>query len=329
MSHMFFVQAIRTLFGSLMATHPPLPERIRAIEPGWDGRYLGTAAQATAASAATAGAAAAGAAGFAGAASATTIGNPTPDSLDTARDLIGALPHAGRAAARQPSSAPLLVYALLLADDQRERTAQCEALGGAPLLTDCYRETHGLDDVQRLTLVALALPALKSQSPQQYQRFVANMLTLIRADHRIDLFEWVMHRVLLKSLKPHFEGPSHRPVRYRDLEPLGGAIAEVLSALARTDARDDPAQRRAFAAGAAAMQLELEFVADDDTNFMRLNDALKQLRDLTPLAKPRVLKGCAACVAVGGVGTDQRALLIGIGATLDCPLPPDLALENV
>jgi hypothetical protein len=62
---------------------------------------------------------------------------------------------------------------------------------------------------------------------------------------------------------------------------------------------------------------------------MRLNDALKQLRDLTPLAKPRVLKGCAACVAVGGVGTDQRALLIGIGATLDCPLPPDLALENV
>jgi len=326
MSHMFFVQAIRTLFGGLMATHPPLAERIRAIEPGWDGRYLSDGTTATTTTKTT------GAAAFAAAApAATTVGNPTPASLGTARSLIGGLPDAATQAAHEASSAPTLVYALLLADDPGMRAAQADALGldSPDALEDCYRATCSLDALQRLTVLSLALPALKTQSPQQYTAFVANVLTLIRADHRIDLFEWVLHRVLLKALKPHFEGSARRPARYRDPGALRAAIAEVLSALARAGARDDTARQRAFAAGAAAVQLELDCVGAHDPNFARLNDALKQLRDLSPLAKPRVLKGCAACVLVDGAGAAQRALLIGIGATLDCPLPPDLALENI
>jgi Zn-dependent protease with chaperone function len=325
MSHMFFVQAIRTLFGGLMATHPPLPDRIRAIEPGWDGRYLTGAATATELEAA-------GVAGFAGAAAvATSVGNPTPESLDAARALIGGLPAVVTDAARQASSAAAIVYALLLADDPALRASQRASLGPADVdaLDDYYRATRALDDLQRLTLVSLALPALKIQSPQQYATFVTNLLALIRADRRIDLFEWVLHRVLLKALKPHFEGQSHRPVRYRELSPLRDAITEVLSALARSGSRDEAAQRRAVAAGSAAVQLELQLVATEDPNFMRLNDALRQLRDLSPLVKPRVLKGCAACALVDGADPAQRALLIGIGATLDCPLPPDLALENI
>jgi Zn-dependent protease with chaperone function len=39
-SHMFFGQAVNLLLNSLMATHPPLPVRIRAIEPGWDGNCV-------------------------------------------------------------------------------------------------------------------------------------------------------------------------------------------------------------------------------------------------------------------------------------------------
>ncbi len=40
MSHMFFGQAVNLFMNGLMATHPPLPLRIRAIEPGWDGKFL-------------------------------------------------------------------------------------------------------------------------------------------------------------------------------------------------------------------------------------------------------------------------------------------------
>ena len=86
----------------------------------------------------------------------------------------------------------------------------------------------GLDDMQRLILVSLAAPALLTMSRPQYDRFVADVIALIRADHRIDLFEWVLHRVLLKSLKSHFEGPRATAVRFRDL----GAVRTQVGASA-------------------------------------------------------------------------------------------------
>ena len=74
------------------------------------------------------------------------------------------------------------------------------------------------------------------------------------------------------------------------------------------------------------MELDIEYVAASDPNFTRLNEALRDLRALHPLAKPRLIKGCAACALIDGATSPERALLIGIAATLDCPLPPDLAL---
>jgi Zn-dependent protease with chaperone function len=39
-SHMFFGQVQRFFLNGIMATHPPLPARIKAIDPGWDGEFL-------------------------------------------------------------------------------------------------------------------------------------------------------------------------------------------------------------------------------------------------------------------------------------------------
>ena len=60
-----------------------------------------------------------------------------------------------------------------------------------------------------------------------------------------------------------------------------------------------------------------------DPNFARLNDALKTLRRLKPLAKPRLIKACAAVALAGDApGVRAHALLQGVAAALDCPLPP-------
>ena len=56
-----------------------------------------------------------------------------------------------------------------------------------------------------------------------------------------------------------------------------------------------------------------------------MNAALGNLRKLKPLVKPALLKACAATVlADGAVSADEGALLQGIAATLDCPLPPSI-----
>ena len=44
-SHMYFAQGVFEGLSGLLATHPPLPKRIRAIEPNWDGKYMAQAAE--------------------------------------------------------------------------------------------------------------------------------------------------------------------------------------------------------------------------------------------------------------------------------------------
>ena len=39
-SHFFFAQAFASNFGGLWATHPPLADRIRAIDPHFDGKFI-------------------------------------------------------------------------------------------------------------------------------------------------------------------------------------------------------------------------------------------------------------------------------------------------
>ncbi len=41
-SHMFFGNGLGTPFLGMLATHPPLDERIRAIDPSWDGKFKNT-----------------------------------------------------------------------------------------------------------------------------------------------------------------------------------------------------------------------------------------------------------------------------------------------
>lgn len=40
LAHCFFANALKSNFGGAFATHPPLQERIQAIEPNWDGKFV-------------------------------------------------------------------------------------------------------------------------------------------------------------------------------------------------------------------------------------------------------------------------------------------------
>ena len=138
LNHMLFGDGSRGL-GRLYATHPPLVERIRALEPGFDPAQLGEPGRGRDATPA-------GAAGFAedvvpdadagrrpdaarGPVSVDPVGvrdrvaTFTVADLAIGRGLIDAVPAAVRSAAAQPSTAAPLLLALLVDDrpDVRER----------------------------------------------------------------------------------------------------------------------------------------------------------------------------------------------------------------
>ncbi|MEE4360199.1 MAG: M48 family metallopeptidase [Pseudomonadales bacterium] len=344
MSHMFFAQAVTSLFGRLLATHPPLDSRIRAVDPTWDGNYTlvsrdarvpehGGSPASEPLSAlhitdAAAGPAAATALGLAAAVN--HAGRVTPGDVDRARALIDGLPRVFHDAVHEPHGARAAIYALLVADAPALRERQLELIDaradtGVPaLVRDLLDHRPMLAPGSRLPLVQLAMPALKTLSHEQYARFHENLIALIKSDRSIALFEWVLHRVLLKELRPHFGQVERRRDGRASLREEREALSELLSALARTGHGDEATARAAFAAGAAQLEAgDLAWRGEQDPDFTRLNAALRRLRGLHPLAQPRLLKACARTVLFDEVLVDEeRDLLHGIAAALDCPLPP-------
>ena len=66
----------------------------------------------------------------------------------------------------------------------------------------------------KLPLVDLALPALRHFSPAQYRQFSRAMQLLIESDNEIDLFEYVLQKIVLRHLDPHFNGARKPVIQY-------------------------------------------------------------------------------------------------------------------
>ena len=345
-SHMFFGQ-VRTLFlNRLTATHPPLDKRIRAVDPRWDGVYPAVAGGA----APTADAQPGTVSGFSGMAASgrpdagapqvsDAVGTLDQWGLAAARDLIATTDELLKEAAHDPYGSRGLIYAILLDTDDAMREKQfahlqAQAERGVPAYTARLVEhLRDMDAPHRITLIGMAMPALKALSRRQYETFTANVVALIKMDRRISLLEWVLHRLLVKELRPHFEGPRRSRPRYGRIDQVTDAATVLLSSLARSGHADEAGQTAAFEAGARALELtraKLEFDPQDDPNFSRLNEAVRTLAQLKPLAKPRLIKACAAtATADGHVSGAEGALLQGIAAALDCPLPPSIYGDRV
>jgi Zn-dependent protease with chaperone function len=346
-SHMFFGAALSKFAGGLMSTHPPLHKRILAIEPGWDGQFpvlktdplIARSSDAKPGSAELAHGFAQG--GFAQAnvdhVSATPdsviehVGHPTQDSLAVAQTLIQSTDEMLKNAAHDSYEARGLIYAMLLDKDPSIRVKQLSFLerrAEAQVPQHMTRLIEAVDKADRahlLALIEMSMPALKELSKSQYERFSQNAAELITADDRVDAFEWVMHRLLVQGLYAHFEGPQRHHGKVKSVAKVADDAAKLLSILASHSHDDLDGQLAAYQAGAKELDLAIPFAKQEHFDYQRMNAALANLRKLRPLVKPSIVKACAATVlADNHISVMEGALLQGISATLDCPLPPSI-----
>ena len=235
-SHMFFGEAMSSSLFHLFATHPPLVERIRALEPDFDGAFpdveplaVGDEAANTAhpivspfaqgngptatsgvqrppmAAGPQSGTAPKGVGALDAVAMMQQIGRPGEEHLQQASRLIGNIPPALAAAVREPFTAQAVVYSLLFSGGDAAVRAKQWALLQGQIEPALYQQTQqmadaarALPDETRLPLVDLAIPALKQLSPQQYAKFRQAVETLVAADGRIDLFEYCLRHGVVR-----------------------------------------------------------------------------------------------------------------------------------
>lgn len=353
-AHLFFGQAM-PFFSNLFATHPPLAERIRRIEPKWDGKYLAPADpfeaktpkhdgtidmpghSASALTGLAVGAALAGATANADESTAESASNPSSVNGSTINgssiDGQAARAHL-RQAASDPYSARILMFTLLLADatntdvQQQQRQIIAEQQGdGIAREVDTlliYKDLVANDE--RLIFVELAIPSLKALSKTQWEATNRTLLALIKADGTIDLFEWCLFRLTTQYVTSAFKRVKPHRFEYGKPKHVAREIAVVLSAIAHHGHDSHQEAQSAFAKGLHAAgfdDLELRLLdADEYTSLKPLNVALGTLVNAYPHVKGRLIKALVACAQGDGeIRPIERDLVTTLAAILECPTP--------
>lgn len=352
--HFFFAQAFRSGFTGLWATHPPLDERIRAIDPQFDGKYFEPPVKVDVAheSFATAGLApraettvppvlAAGAGKVlqpeaVPLAAIGSIGQLTAAQIANAQTILEGIPGRLRTAAQSPAEARLVLFGLLGSDDPQTRARQREIIArhGAEdvkLLAELEPELQNVRDEQRLALVQLALPALRQLSSTQLPTFLETLDELVHADGRVTAFEFAMQRVLTRGLAVG-RTPQAATVQYYSFNAVIDEISVVLSVLARASTNDPAIAPRAFAMGAAQIKLiesKVSYREEAAADLGAFDAALDKLAAASLPIKQRTLVAAAHIVkADGQVLVCEFELLRAIAAALDVPMPPLAAAQN-
>ncbi|WP_027328649.1 M48 family metallopeptidase [Marinimicrobium agarilyticum] len=332
-SHMYFEEGVAHRFTRMMATHPPLEERVRRVMPQWDGAFPAPGAPSELAPDTTGeprNAATEAASGFAAAGEPVTPSKPDepaarePDSeaLDHARTLLSALPQSVQKSAREPFSARAVLLGLALPQGQQKDQWQAlnESLPREQLkqLTPLIRESAALPESARLPTIELALPSLRQLSAPQKTEFLETLDRMIRADGQIHLREWVVYRLVQTHLSAKPSQPQRLKLRFCQKE------SELILALAAlSGSRSDAQAQAAFAAGARELGAPLQWPERERLTFTQMDRALERLRQLLPLEKPVLLKALRRCLQNDNAITPTEAELYrALADTLDCPTPP-------
>ncbi|MFT5124833.1 MAG: Zn-dependent protease with chaperone function [Kiritimatiellia bacterium] len=350
-SHLFFGNALKRVSG-LMATHPPLTDRIHRLLPHFDGSFPpleGREIQANRVSVERAPAPGASMLSHTRPVANVSeiardpddllqvVGAPLADHVAVIKRLLHRLPPAVLEAAHEPFGARALVYVLLLHREPALVERQMEGLrANADQLV--FQETQRLLGFQealppevRLPLVDLCLAALRALSPPQYEDFRKNVLALSNADQQISLFEYTLRHVLIRHLDAAFRKPRMKVIRYHSLARLKKECAVVLSMLARFGHKDEVIAQSAFASACSRLPTladHLVLLPLEKCTLNHFDKALDQLAQLEFRYKKGLLVACMASIAFDQQLTVTEAELFrGIADALECPVPPWLQLQ--
>jgi Zn-dependent protease with chaperone function len=351
--HLFFGNALSDAFLGALATHPPLEDRIRAIDATWDGKFKSLTADRPEnlsrselsrplmpdAFRAVLGGAIIGAGTderppvIQSRSVLPNLGNPTPLHLQYAEKLRDSLPESVKAATREPLDAVALIYAMLLSPDDTTRASQLAELTKR-VTPEIYGKTVMLyPDVSRavahahLPMVNIALGALRQLQAEQFEQFSKTLQWLIQSDGKVELFEFVLQKIVLRHLAPQFGGARPPVVQFYDIKPLVPDSLVVLSALAYVGGSNASEVGKAFNAGVSYLRapndVDLALLSLDQCRLNQIDPALNRLAQAVPQIKKNLLDACVQTVAADGVIQEKEAeLLRAIADTLDCPMPP-------
>jgi Zn-dependent protease with chaperone function len=297
--HMFFAGSAGFL-ESLFSSHPPIDERIRRVDPAFDGHIPDVTPVAVTDAEPVS--------GLSGRAVATppplptsTRAVPTDLQIQDSVGFRGVIPGALREASEDPVSAMAVVLGLILRHDPAQRAAQlaqAEALAGGEVVKEARRLDALLRAVpagSRVALLDLSMPALRQLSPAQVAAF---RKALERAGYEAE--DGLIVLLIQASMRRYLSTEKNPPSRPGD---VAAAYGLVLSAVVQTSGEDPSAQGRAYVLGVGVLgvpNLPAAMVPSPQVDLAKVDEALAVIAGQTVPARRQFVRAIGAAMLHDG-----------------------------
>lgn len=343
-SHMLFGSG--SSFSGMFATHPPLVERIQALDPSFrqsdfphvdpHRRHVETAteSQHSAFAGDVTTAIASGGAKVLAESIADTVGQPQNEHVEFAKDLRQSIPETLYDAAHSAELVYLLAIALVLDRSgkvvDRQFSLIQEQLGQqrSQFVRRFFDDLSATGAEFRLPLLEIAFPALKLRPAQELSYLVSLTTRLIEVDGEIELFEFCFYRIMMSNLGRAIDPTGKRSAIRATRRDLRSAAADLLRVLADYGHDNDEERIAAFKAGQKLLgnwAVSEEFKSDRDYTVSILNHSLDVLLGLNSKGQDSLLRAISAAAAHDGkLSVAEAELIRAVCATLNYPLPPIL-----
>ncbi len=355
-SHLFFGTA---LSGNAFATHPPLKDRIKRLLPNWGGDYGSVSlppitAETDSSSAGQRenpnrppvgvpgvpipGMMLAGdqvAVQLSESEAAESMSSVHAEQIALSHDILEHMPEHWLEAAHSEPGAQAVIFALLLAQDERLRDQELQQLEQAldvytyQHVVQLYGELAHLHSSVKLAMVDISIPALRRLSPAEYHRFRQVMEGLIVSDEMVDLFEFTLQKVVGRHLDTYFRVRKPTRIRYRrisDLQQETSVLVSTLAAFSNPDSQSD--MEASFASAAAHLSevdggISVSLQGPESCGLVAIREAIEKFEAATPIVKKEFLLACSKAVLSDGIISSHEAELIrAIADAIGCSVPP-------
>lgn len=315
MSHMMFGQSKLSGFSGWFSTHPPLDERIRRIEPNWDGSYDQHTQNRSSAFGSEQ------ISGFAESASLTTN---EPDSMPTqlsgtGQQLIKQLPLELVDLAREPYSARFITFLIIFdgSDFQREMIKSHVPPSSQATLIPWL--DYDLPLHLRFPLLELAIPALKSLSEGQRNRLCEVLREFSQTDNNYSLAEWCVINLVEKQLLVSFG----QTKQHKSLKQLKQSALWLLRELAWVSHSRPERAQNAFNSALTSLGFAEQELEQANNDWRLSRAALELLLQLKPNEREIFVKACRLAIESDGeISVAEGELYRVIACFLEVPVPP-------
>jgi hypothetical protein len=296
-----------------MATHPPLVDRIKAIEPTWDGKLSKGEAEKKPRDRKKAPKHAAVSA-FSG------VGEIGSVNVPAAAVMRQAMKEQGKI--RSVAEAKALIYALIAVGESPNATRQGEkdlSKEERGHLDAWYDKCAQMSSAQKIAWMDLAMPVLRQMSLPEYEEFRDRLRGWMERDQRVTLFEWMLHHAIDRHLQGCFVRSDVTPMRWHHVWQVEGAVADLMTCLCSLSNSEDTWKR-------CVDEYQRRYgrvLPPGQTDFSLLDDALRLLDAASPEVKRQVLElGLWAMRSDGNVNDAEIELLRATADVIGAMLPP-------